>query len=104
MVEGLIILLCVVGVVVGTSLIKNVDMSSKTKNFIATVLSVVGGIVTDLSAKGFDVSQYQGVDILTAALVIYGASQLIYKFLMEGTAADATLERTFYDDRHQVGE
>jgi len=92
MVEGAIILACVVGVVVLTSLFKTVNMSDKVKSLLATGLSVAGGVVTDLAAKGFDVSQYQGVDILTAALVIYGASQLIYNFIMKGSTLDAKLE------------
>lgn len=90
--EALIVFICVVAVVLLTSLFKTVNMSDKAKNLIATVLSVAGGVVTDLTAKGWDVSQYAGVDILTAALAIYGASQLIYKFIMEGSKLDAKLE------------
>ena len=90
--EAIIVFACIVGVVLLTSLFKTVNMSDKVKNLIATVLSVAGGVVTDLTAKGWDVSQYAGVDILTAALAIYGASQLIYKFIMEGSKLDATLE------------
>lgn len=92
MVEGIIILVAIIGVVLMTSLFKTVNMSTKTKTAIATVLSVVGGVITDLSAKGFDVSQYAGVNILTAALVVYGGSQLIYNFIMKGTSVDAKLE------------
>lgn len=92
MVEGIIILVVIVGVVLLTSLFKTVNMSTRTKTVLATALSVVGGVVADLSAKGFDVSQYQGVDILTAALVVYGGSQLIYNFIMKGTSAGAALD------------
>ena len=92
MVAGIIILGLIVAVVFVTSLFKTVNMSVKTKNLIATILSVIGGIVTDLAAKGFDVSQYATVDILTAALVIYGGSQVIYNFLMKGSSVDAKLE------------
>lgn len=92
MFAGWIILLSIVAVVIGTSLIKTVSMSDKTKNFIATVISLIGGVVTDLAGKGFDVSQYAGLDILTAALVVYGASQLIYQFIMKGSTLDAKLE------------
>jgi len=92
MVAGAIILGLILAVVLFTSLFKTVNMSAKTKNLIATILSVVGGVVADLAAKGFDVSQYVGVDILTAALVIYGGSQLIYNFIMKGTSVDAKLE------------
>ena len=94
MVTGIIMLVIVLAVVLFTSLFKNVNMSAKTKNLIATVLSVVGGVAADLAAKDFDVSQYATVDILTAALVIYGGSQLIYTFLMKGSSVDAKLEDT----------
>lgn len=86
-----IMLASVVGVVLLTSLFKNVDMSSKVKNAIATGFSVVGAVVTDLAARGWNVSEYQGVDILTAALTIYGGSQLIYNFIMNGTRLDEKL-------------
>lgn len=90
--EGLIVFVVAVLVVLGTSLIKSVDMSDKVKNAIAVVLSVIGGIVTDLSTRAFDFSTYQGLDILGTVLVIYGASQLIYKFIMEDTTVDQKLE------------
>lgn len=94
MVAGAVILGLTVAVVLCTSLFKTVNMSAKTKNLIATILSVVGGVVADFAAKGFDVSQYATVDILTAALVIYGGSQVIYNFLMKGSSVDAKLEDT----------
>ena len=81
-----------ISVVLLTSLFKQVDMSSKVKNFIATLFSVAGAVVTDLAGREWDVSSYVGVDILAAALAIYGGSQLIYKFIMDGTAIDAKLE------------
>jgi hypothetical protein len=92
MVAGWIILISIVAVVFGTSLIKTANMTDKTKNLIATIISLIGGVVTDLAGKGFDVSQYAGLDILTAALVVYGAAQLIYQFIMKGSTLDAKLE------------
>lgn len=90
--EGIVVFVVAVLVVLGTSLIKNVEMSDKTKNGIAVVLSVIAGIATDLSTRAFDFSTYQGLDILGTVLIIYGASQLIYKFIMEDTPVDEKLQ------------
>jgi uncharacterized membrane protein len=94
MVTGIFVLVVSALVVLLTSLFKTVNMSVKVKTLIATVLSVIGGVGADLASKGFDVSQYAGLDILTTALVIYGGSQLIYNFIMKGTSVDAKLEDT----------
>jgi hypothetical protein len=90
--EGFLVFGVAVLVVLGTSLIKNVSMSDRAKNLIAVVLSTIGGIITDLSTRAFDFSTYEGLDILGTVLVIYGAAQLIYQFIMKDTSADAKLE------------
>lgn len=92
MVTGIVIFASIVAVVVLTSLFKNVDMSAKVKNSIAVIISVVAGVLTDLAGRNFDFGSYAAADILGTALIIYGASQLVYTFIMKGTAADAALE------------
>ena len=91
---GLVVFGVAVLVVLATSLFKNVDMSSKVKNVIATVLSVVGGVVTVLGTNGWDVSAFTAGDVLGSALLVYGAAQLIYQFILKGTQVDAQLEDT----------
>lgn len=95
MLTGLVIFGSIVAVVVLTSLFKNVSMGAKAKNAIAVVVSSVAGVLTDLSGRNFDFGSYAAADILGTALIIYGASQLVYNFIMKGTAADAKLEDTF---------
>lgn len=90
---GFIVFGVVIAVVLFTSLIKNVTMSTKVKNAIAAVLSVVTGVVIDLSGRGFDFGSYGAADVLGTVLVIYGGSQAIYNFLLSGTTLDAKLEQ-----------
>lgn len=89
---GIVIFACIVLVVLGTSLFKNVQMSDKVKNAIAVVLSTIAGILTDLAGRNFDFGSYAASDIFGTALIIYGASQLVYNFIMKGTTLDARLE------------
>ena len=89
---GLIVFGVAVLVVLATSLFKNVDMSSKVKNVIATVLSVVGGVVTVLGTNGWDFNSFNAGDVLGTVLIVYGAAQLLYQFILKGTRVDATLE------------
>ena len=94
MMTGLIVLIVAVLVVLATSLFKNVNMSDKVKNLIATVLSVVGGVVTVLGTNGWDFTGFDGGDVLGTVLIVYGASQLIYNFILKGTQVEAKLEDT----------
>ena len=89
---GLIVLGVAVLVVLATSLFKNVDMSSRAKNVIATVLSVVGGVLTVVGTNGWDFSGFSGGDVLGTVLIVYGAAQAIYQFILKGTQVDASLE------------
>ena len=89
---GFIVFGVVVAIVLATSLIKNVTMSDRTKNAITTVLSVIAGVVVDLSTHGFDFGTYAAADILGTVLVIYGASQALYNFILKGSPLDAKLE------------
>lgn len=94
MVMGIVAFVTIVLVVLATSLFKNVDMSDKAKNLIATVLSVVGAVVMQLTTGGFDFSQYEAVDVFGTVLTVYGGAQLLYNFILKGTQFDAKLEET----------
>lgn len=94
MLTGLIVFGVAVLVVLGTSLIKNVNMSDKVKNLIATVLSVVGGVVTVLGTHNWDFNAFEAGDVLGTVLIVYGAAQLIYQFILKGTSVEAKLEDT----------
>lgn len=91
---GLIVFGVAVLVVLATSLIKNVDMGNKTKNVIATVLSVIGGVATVLGTNGWDFTGFESGDVLGTVLIVYGAAQLLYNFILKGTHLEAKLEET----------
>lgn len=90
--EGIAVAIAAAVVVVVTSLFKRVDMSTKVKTFIATVVSAATALLADFASRGWSFDGYTGADILGTSVLVFGASQLIYKFIMEGTAADAALE------------
>ena len=92
MIMGIVAFVTIVLVVLATSLFKNVDMGAKTKNLIATVLSVIGAVVMQLTTGGFDFSQYEAVDVFGTVLTVYGGAQLLYNFILKGTQVDAKLE------------
>lgn len=98
---GLIVLGVSALVVFLTSLFKTVNMSDKMKNALAFGVSAIAGVVTDLSTKNWDLSAYASLDIMATVLIIYGAANLIYQFIMKGTAVDAKLESTFSDDNRE---
>jgi hypothetical protein len=79
-------------VVFVTSLLKTVNMGDKFKNAIAFGISAIAGVVTDLSTKNWDLSAYANLDILATVLVIYGAANLFYQFIIKNTVIDAKLE------------
>lgn len=91
---GIVVFVVAVVVVLATSLFKNVDMSDKVKNVIATILSVIGGVVTTLGTNGWDFAQFEAGDVLGTVLIVYGAAQLIYHFILKGTAVEAKLAET----------
>lgn len=89
---GLIVFGVALLVVLATSLFKNVDMSSRAKNVIATVLSIIGGGLTVVGTNGWDFSGFEAGDVLGTVLIVYGAAQAIYQFILKGTETDAKLE------------
>lgn len=91
---GIIVLVAAVLVVLATSIFKNVNWSDKVKNLVATVLSVVAAVIGLLGGNGWDVSAFGGADVLETALLVYGASQLIYKFIFNGTRFNEVLEES----------
>lgn len=90
---GFIVFGAVLAVVLATSLIKNVKMSDRVKNLIAVVLSTVAGVLIDLQTHSFDFGSYAAQDVLGTVLVIYGASQAVYNFILKGTTVEAKLEQ-----------
>ena len=92
MIMGIAALVTIVLIVLATSLFKNVDMSDKVKNAIATVLSVIGAVVMQLTTGAFDFSNYEVVDVFGTVLTVYGGAQLLYNFILKGTQFDAKLE------------
>lgn len=91
MVTGLVIFVVAVLVVLATSLFKTVDMSDKAKNLIAVVLSAVGGGLTALGTNGWDFSGFGAGDVLGTVLIVYGAAEAIYNFILKGTRPEAVL-------------
>jgi threonine/homoserine efflux transporter RhtA len=77
-----------VAVVLVTSILKTVDMSTKTKQVIAIVTSVLAGLVGLLVTGKLDNTK----DIAGAATAIYAASQVIYHFIISGTSLNDALE------------
>jgi predicted tellurium resistance membrane protein TerC len=91
---GLIIFAVALVVVLVTSLFKNVDMNDKIKNLIAVVLSVIGGGLTAWGGQAGDFSSFEAGDVISLVLIIYGASQAIYQFILKGTRVEAELATT----------
>lgn len=89
---GIIVIVVAVLVVLLTALLRNVEWSGRVTTVLATVLSVVGGVVTAFAANGWDVSQFGGADVLSTALAIYGSSQLLYNLILKGTSPIETLD------------
>lgn len=84
---SIILLIAAVAVVLVTSLLKLPLVSTQVKVIIATVASVVGAAVSIWLSGGLDTAE-----LLPASLQVFGASQLIYRFIMEGGRVDKALE------------
>lgn len=82
---GLVVFVLAVVVVLATSLIKQFGWKSQLTHGVVVVLSVVGGAVGTLGAHNWDFSQFQGGALAATALAVYGASQLLYNFILTGT-------------------
>ena len=89
---GIIVFAVIIAVVLATSLIKAGFMPDKVKNLIATVLSVIGAAVVELTTHGFDFGSYVIGDWFGTVLTVYGGAQLIYNFILKGTSVESKLE------------
>jgi hypothetical protein len=75
------------GVVLTTSLLKMSEMAKRTKTAIATFVSIVAsGLVVWMSGD-VDAS-----DLMPTVLQIFGGSQIVYRFVLDGTSVDERLE------------
>ena len=70
-----------------TSLFKQPFMSSKVKNIIAIVVSVLAATLTAVLTGDVNTT----TDILVVVTSMYGTSQIFYKFLMQGGSLDTRL-------------
>jgi hypothetical protein len=78
-----------VAVVLLTSIIKNTGWDHRSKNLLATILSVVvASLGVWFGVGGFD---FQATDMFLAITSLYGTSQLLYNFIMHNTAFNRTL-------------
>lgn len=73
-----------------TSLFKQVQWSSRAKNLVAVIFSVIGAGLTILMAKG-GLDNLLSADLLESIVLVYGGSQAIYAFILSGTRADQKL-------------
>ena len=70
-----------------TSLFKNKGWSDKEKTAIATGLSILGGIAT----VGVDSGDWSAANLAGNAVAIFGASQIVYRYILSGTKLDKAL-------------
>ena len=89
---GLIIFVAAVLVVLGTSVVKQVNWSTKTKHTVAAVLSVIGGGVVAFADNGWDFSNFADSGTLTTIAAVYGGSQAVYQWFVKNSVLDARLE------------
>lgn len=84
---GILLFVTAILVVLVTSILKTVDMSTKVKEVVATVVSVAGGAVaTVVDNGGFD--HFSATGLMGSVLLVYGAATLIHKFVLPKSADD----------------
>lgn len=79
-------------VVLFASLLKNTNWNPKGKLAIATVLSVIGGVIAVVSTGGW--AAFAALPLFQSVSMVFTASQLLYKFVLDGTKLEATLAET----------
>ena len=89
-----------IAVVLLTSLFKTIDLNSKVKALIAVVLSVAAGAVTVWITNGGD---FTASNIVQTVALVYAASQVIYDFILKGTALDNALTSVRIGKRSRGG-
>ncbi|QLF83325.1 hypothetical protein SEA_NICEHOUSE_81 [Rhodococcus phage NiceHouse] len=92
MVTGIILLATAAIVIVAASLIKTVEMSNKTKSFIALGVSIVGGLVAAVIENG-GFEDFTASGLTGTILIVYGLSTAIYK-LVWPDSVDSFLENS----------
>jgi hypothetical protein len=85
----LVLFALAVAVVLLTSLIKNDVWSGVAKNGVATVLSVIAAAAGVWFGVGIT---FNPADLFVSITAIYGLSQLIYNFIINGTAPGQALD------------
>lgn len=96
--EGILVLVSALVVNVATSLIKNVRMTSKQKGSVALGTSAVAGLAAAwIQNGGFDTG-----DFAQTAVLVFGASQAIYSFILRGTPADEIMLKAFGGTKQPV--
>jgi len=88
--EGIVVLVAALAVNVATSLIKNVKMTTKQKGSVALATSVVAGLAASFVNGDFNTGNFA-----QTAVLVFGASQAIYSFILRGTPADAIMLKAF---------
>ena len=84
---GLVILGTAVAVVLVHLLLKTANWSVNLNNNVALVTSVIGGVVSIVAENGgFD---FAATSLLQSVVLVYGASQAVYKVLVAPTGLDA---------------
>lgn len=87
----------VVAVVLASSLLKFPWFSHKTRVTVATVIAVLGAAGHLLLTGDFE-----STDLLATSLQVFGASQILYQFILDGSSVDNVLEnvgvKTNYDE------
>lgn len=73
-----------------TSLFKTAKLSKKQKSSIAAGLSVVAGVASVALSSG----DFTPANLAANAIAIFGASQVIYQFILSGTGLNKTITNT----------
>ena len=82
---AILVLVAAILVLLATSVLKHFDMSKTQKNLIATVLSLIAGGLTAYIEAG-SIEELTAGGVLATVLLVYGAGQLVYKFLLPDAA------------------
>lgn len=76
-----------------TSLIKNVNWNWRGKAALATLLSVVGGVLALYLTGGL--AAFTAASLVQTVMTVYGSSQIIYQFIMRGSPVEEKLANSF---------
>lgn len=88
---AILVLVAALLVVVATSVLKHGNMSKAHKNILATVISLIaGGVTAFIEAGSLEALTAGGV--LSTVLLVYGAGQLVFKFLLPDSADEFLTE------------